>query len=224
MNFKIYDISSLETVSQTFVNILLNQVGDYKFSATLSDNQYWLLCDGRSLLRSEYPALFDVIGTSFGPGDNPGSTFALPDFRGRVTGAIGAGPGLTNRSLGASVGAETHTLTIPQLPSHLHTGTTDSAGTHSHPITDPGHTHSYVNQPNTANPAVSLTTTDVADNVNVNQTTGSSTTGITINATGAHVHTFTSNNTGGGLPHNNMQPTLFGFNVFICYSQTDSYY
>jgi microcystin-dependent protein len=42
-----------------------------------------------------------------------------------------------------------------------------------------------------------------ADEVDLAATTGTSTTGITIN------------NTGGGLPHNNMQPTLFIGNVFI---------
>ena len=87
-------------------------------------------------------------------------------------------------ALAETGGAKTHTLTIPEIPSH------------NHAITDPGHSHSYVNQPNTVNPAVSLTTVDVADNVNVNQTTGTSTTGITIN------------NTGGGGAHNNLQPYI----------------
>jgi microcystin-dependent protein len=47
--------------------------------------------------------------------------FFLPDFRGRM--AIGAGRGinLTNRSLGAFGGEETHTLTNSELPSHRHT-------------------------------------------------------------------------------------------------------
>lgn len=222
MNFKIYDINSLETVSQTFVNILLNQVGDYKFSASVVDNQYWFLCDGRSLSRSTYSQLFNVIGTSFGPGDVPGSTFALPDFRGRVPGIIGNGDGLTPRELGDSVGAETHTLTIPEIPAHSHTGPTDSEGTHSHPITDPGHTHSYFGVQSQSSFAGLDNAAD--NNSRPTETTSSSTTGITINATGAHIHNFTTQLTGGGLPHNNMQPTLFGSNVFICYSQTDNYY
>jgi microcystin-dependent protein len=60
---------------------------------------------------------------------------------------------------------------------------------------------------------VSLTTTDAADNVNVTQTSGSSTTGVSINVAGAHNHVIS--NQGGSLPHNNIQPTLFGGNVFI---------
>jgi microcystin-dependent protein len=42
----------------------------------------WLKADGASVLRSSYPALFALIGTSFGAGSVPGTTFALPDYRG----------------------------------------------------------------------------------------------------------------------------------------------
>jgi len=40
----------------------------------------WLPCDGASLLRSEYPELFNVIGTKFGTAD--GEHFNVPDLRG----------------------------------------------------------------------------------------------------------------------------------------------
>ena len=39
----------------------------------------WMLCDGRSLSSTDYPALFQVIGTTFG-GDGQ-NFFNLPDFR-----------------------------------------------------------------------------------------------------------------------------------------------
>jgi hypothetical protein len=41
----------------------------------------WLLCDGRQLDRTHYGALFNVIGTFWGVGNNY-STFNLPDLRG----------------------------------------------------------------------------------------------------------------------------------------------
>lgn len=163
--------------------------GDTKFSALGVDHMGWLICDGRALNVTDYRFLFDVIGYSFG--SNGSTQFKLPDPAGRVIGAIGSGTGLTTRALGDTVGEETHTLTIGEMPTHNHT------------ITDPGHSHSYVNQPNVASPAVSATTMDVADNVNINQTTTSSITGITIN------------NTGGSNAHNNMQPTLFAGNMFM---------
>lgn len=48
----------------------------------------YLPCDGREVSRTEYSALFNVIGTSFGNGDNV-STFNVPDMRECVP--VGAG-------------------------------------------------------------------------------------------------------------------------------------
>jgi len=41
----------------------------------------WLLCDGKAVSRSDYAALYNVIGTAWGFGDNS-TTFNLPDMRG----------------------------------------------------------------------------------------------------------------------------------------------
>jgi phage-related tail fiber protein len=52
----------------------------------------WLLCDGREVSRSTYPALFAAIGTAWGIG-NGATTFNLPDMRGRFLRGVDNGAG-----------------------------------------------------------------------------------------------------------------------------------
>ena len=80
----------------------------------------WLVCDGRLLDASSYPALFAAIGAAWNVGGEGAGTFRLPDCRGRALVGAGQGSGLTNRALGARFGTETHTLTVSQMPSHDH--------------------------------------------------------------------------------------------------------
>jgi len=75
----------------------------------------WLLCDGNSFSASLYPALFSVIGTTYGAlFGNP----RLPDLRTRVP--VGKAASGTFGSLGNTGGSETHTLTTAQIPAHNH--------------------------------------------------------------------------------------------------------
>ncbi|TGD94069.1 phage tail protein [Methylobacterium nonmethylotrophicum] len=120
----------------------------------------WLPCDGRTLSRTAYSALFLAIGGYYGGGDGS-TTFQIPDLRGRAPFGVDAGAGrLTSvgglgGGLGNAGGAETVTLTTAQMPSHSHAGTAESggatgggttglAGSHNHGgQTQPegGHTH-----------------------------------------------------------------------------------
>jgi microcystin-dependent protein len=77
---------------------------------------------------------------------------------------------------------------------------------------NPGHTHSYINNTNDQSTDNAFSTETAADQVDLNQTTGSSTTGITINTKTTGI---TVNNAGSSNPHNNMQPTVFIGHVFI---------
>ena len=203
----------LRTSSSTVV-----AVGDYKYSARTADFDGWLLCDGRAVYRDAYPALFEIIGTSFGNG-NGSTTFNLPDGRGRVPGGVGAGAGLTSRTLGTSTGAETHTLTSTQIPSHTHTGTVDSSGSHTHSVTDPGHAHTQWTRQDDYNESGGDPPSfadDDGGNILTWTNINSATTGISIQSNGAHTHTFVIDSTGGGQAHNNMQPTVFIGHLFIC--------
>lgn len=102
----------------------------------------WLLCDGSSYGTSTYPDLYSAIGYTWG---GSGSTFKVPDLRGRVTLGAGSGSGLTSRTLGANGGAETYSFTIAStnIPAHTHTVTTGTETAHTHVATptDPGHQH-----------------------------------------------------------------------------------
>jgi len=76
-----------------------------------------LACDGATYNRSDYPDLFDHLDAAY----HIGSTqFFTPDLRGRAVVGDGTGVGLTNRPFAAAFGAETHVLTIAQMPSHSH--------------------------------------------------------------------------------------------------------
>ena len=85
-------------------------------SAETPDN--WLSCNGQAVSRTTYSHLFAVIGTSYGAGDDS-TTFNLPDKRGRVSVGYDPDQELFNK-VGAHVGANTHTLTIAEMPSHQH--------------------------------------------------------------------------------------------------------
>lgn len=71
--------------------------------------QGWLLCDGRTVGRSDYPALFAAIGVTYGSGDGS-TTFRLPDLRGRVVAGTGAAP------LAAAAGSDQKKITRQELP------------------------------------------------------------------------------------------------------------
>jgi microcystin-dependent protein len=91
----------------------------------------YLLCDGAAVSRTTYADLFTAIGTAYGAG-NGTTTFNLPDMRGRVPagkddmGGTAAsrlttgGSGVNGATLGAAGGAQTHTLSITEMPAHTH--------------------------------------------------------------------------------------------------------
>ena len=82
----------------------------------------WALCNGQLLPINQNQGLFSLLGTTFG-GDGR-VNFALPDLRGRVP--IHAGSGHT---LGEKGGEQAHTLSIAEIPQHVHvlSGTTNVA-------------------------------------------------------------------------------------------------
>ena len=67
---------------------------------------------------SENEALYTLIGTTFG--GNGTTTFGLPDLRGRAALGMGQGPGLGQYVLGQLAGVEQTALVGVQIGSHTH--------------------------------------------------------------------------------------------------------
>ena len=83
----------------------------------------WSFCEGQLLPISEYTALFELLGTTYG-GDGQ-SNFALPDLRGRIP--LHQGTGLSPYTIGQAGGVEQVTVTTNQMASHTHPVTASTA-------------------------------------------------------------------------------------------------
>jgi microcystin-dependent protein len=82
--------------------------------------QGWVRCDGTLYSAQSYPALYALLGNTYG--GTPGQNFAVPNLQGFAVMGAGTGPGLTPRQVGKTYGATTVTLNgINQLPPHNHT-------------------------------------------------------------------------------------------------------
>ena len=143
-NFKITNVAAPTTgtdaTNKTYVDGLLSgaaPVGTVVMFAGAVAPTGWVLCNGQTQPRQvsgSNTALFNLVGTTYGAGDGS-TTYNLPNFSGRT--AVGAGNGvgggtsgsgivtggaaLSARTIGQWFGEETHTLTVPEMPSHTHT-------------------------------------------------------------------------------------------------------
>lgn len=168
----------------------------------------WLACDGQMMSIAQNPAMFALLGTSFG--GNGVSTFGIPDLRGRT--AVGSGLSTVSGNsyqLGYMAGNETVTLNTSQMPGHTHPTNVPSATLRvsvSNAVADtvvptngssigassvPGRTPTPASGFNAATPDIDLSAGSLAF--------GPTNYGIS----------------GGTNPHNNLQPYL-GLNYIIC--------
>jgi microcystin-dependent protein len=138
----------------------------------------WAFCNGQILPLSQNTALFSLLGTTYG-GDGK-SNFALPNMQGNAPMHPGQGPGLSLHDLGETGGSPTITLLESEMPSHPH-GVL--ANTNPAQLAAPSPARAFAR----ANPGTAYKTTPQA------------------NATFAPEAIAPS---GGGGPHNNMQPYL----------------
>jgi microcystin-dependent protein len=123
-----------------------------------------------------------------------------------VSGTAGTGGSIAFTTAFASQNVGDTTLTASQIPSHTHTfsgsGTTGNAGSHTHSVTDPSHSHGNVPLQMTDPDRGTGSSLFSIDNIG---NTNSATTGISINGVGDHAHSVSISGTtgalGGGTAH-----------------------
>ncbi|OCX52687.1 hypothetical protein BEL04_14670 [Mucilaginibacter sp. PPCGB 2223] len=163
--------------------------GEIRFFAGPKIPVNWHACDGSTVSIQQYPALFSLIGTTYG-GDGV-STFGLPDLRGRAIVSQGTALSKTVYTLGSHGGTETVTLAQDNIVTHTHSFTVGAT-----PATTQSPSGSFL-----AEPQPNTTYAYVPTNI-----TGVKTASI---AAGA----LTSS--GGNQAHENRQPYL-PVNYLIC--------
>lgn len=106
----------------------------------------WVFADGSSYAEGDLPVLFAVIGTTYG--SVGAGFFNVPDTRGRVTVALddmgGADAGRLSVAnlLGGTGGVDAVALSIAEMPSHNHPGSSFPGGV----FTGTGNTNFFYNE------------------------------------------------------------------------------
>lgn len=98
-----------------------------------------LPADGRQISIAGNDALFSLLGTTYG-GDGQ-NTFGLPNLSSRAPVGQGTRPGFSSVVQGQMWGTETKTLTINNMPAHIHTVSSTllaNTGLGNSTVPDPG--------------------------------------------------------------------------------------
>lgn len=164
------------------MTVYVGQVALYAFNFA---PRGWAPCQGQLMPLSQNIPLFEVLGDTYG--GNGQTTFALPDLPGVIVGA-GQGPGLSQYDVGQTGGDPAVTLLPNELPRHGHSfvAVTDKA-------TSANPTNGELARPWIAAEKIDNVVSLYSPNP------ASARTALSPQSIGS---------TGGGQPHNNMQPYL----------------
>lgn len=185
------------------------KTGDVQFTIRTTADAGWVMMDDGTIgnassgatnrANADTEALFTLLwndysnayapvsggrGASASADFSAGKTISLLKALGRLFGVAGSGAGLTTRALGETLGEETHTLSVNEMPSHTHTAT------------DTGHTHG------------SLKGNFFGASGGSASTVGGGSGGFA-NTTDIGNAAITVSSAGSGQPHNNMPPAVF---------------
>ncbi len=195
--------ASFATALQTTINNIITSTPSY-FTETLEvgfmrvhpivamPSVKWVRCDGTSYATATYPALFALIGYTYG---GVGANFNVPDFRDKqITGYSGT------KTIASTGGAETHTIASANLPTHTH-----GAGTLA--VSGGEHGHTWTNG---APPRLPIADTKTAGADAFFAGSGALTTDVD-SGSGSHTHTFSGSTDNGGFANtaiNHLDPYL----------------
>ena len=199
------DVNGTMNANQVYQGgFLLVPTGSVNAFAGSSAPGGWLICDGTSLPRSEFSALFSVIGTTYGAVD--GSHFNLPDMRSRMI--VGYNSDDTNfNTLNNKGGSQSKTLSVGEMPSHTHTGTTSTDGSHNHVYND-----AYFAEFSPGGGVYGTSAATDTDNAfrwrKADGTYSSTPQDLNTSTNGSHNHTFTTESTGSGNSFSLMNPYI----------------
>ena len=161
-------------------------LGEIRLFACTFAPQGWAACNGAVMAISQFSALYSLLGTQFG-GDGR-TTFALPNLSGAAALGQGQLTGGSNYPMGVAVGTTNVTLTLQQMPAHVHTMPAGTGGS----VTPPSPTNYLA-----STPAVGHTGSTPVYASPMTQSSSA----VTMAAGEAGV-------AGGSQPHNNQSPYL----------------
>ena len=106
-------------------------VGEIRMFAGNFAPNGWAMCNGQVLPISQNTALFSLLGTMYG--GNGQSTFALPNLQGSAPLDKGSGAGLTPRVQGEVGGTPAVSLLVSQQAAHTHQANAAGSSGYSDP-------------------------------------------------------------------------------------------
>lgn len=186
---------------------LVAEIGDVKYSYAAANHRGWYRLNGQSI--AALPSVAQANAATLGFSGN------LPDTRDHVIkhrdelGVGGGGP----EALGSISGTNNNTLFPENLPPLF--GFTTWGGGHSHPIQDPGHSHTWTHgtQPDDAGTGASFDEFTMVPGTTPGVIQPSQT-GITVQYSGDHAHEVYINDWSPMFPVNNRQASV-NLNAFV---------